>query len=252
MVQPNADELRMPLLDHIRELRKRLLVCVWTMLACFVVSFVFANDAFAFLAAPMNEALKATGAGTLAVTEAMEGFIVQMKVAGLCALFLASPVLSWQTWGFVAPGLYAHERRRVVPLVVSSTLLFVAGAAFAYQVVFRYGFPFLLQANGPEIKAVLSINSYLGMVTTLLLAFGLSFQLPIIIYFLVRIGLVDHVDLIRGFRYSVVAIFVAAAILTPSPDMLSQCLMAGPLLLLYLVGIVIAWVFSTKKRLPAG
>ncbi len=246
-----VDEYRMPLLEHLRELRARLIVCLWTVLVTVVGSFFFANDIFAVLAAPMNEALHATGRGTMAVTQAMEGFMVQMKVAGLAGLFLSSPVLFWQTWKFVGPGLYDQEKRMVLPLVAASTFLFVSGAVFCYLAVFRFGFPMFLEMNGEDVQAVLSIDSYLGMVTTLLVAFGVSFQLPIVVYFLARVGLIDHIDMIKGFRYSVVGIFVVAAVLTP-PDVVSQVLMAAPLLILYVLGIGVARFASTKKReLPA-
>lgn len=246
----NPDEYRMPLLEHLRELRERLIVCIYTLLLTVTASFFLANDIFSVLAAPMNDALHATGRGTMAVTQAMEGFVVQMKVAGLSALFLSSPVLFWQTWKFVGPGLYEQEKRVVLPLVAASTGLFVMGAVFCYLAVFRFGFPVFLEMNGEGVQAVLSIDSYLGMVTTLLVAFGVSFQLPIVVYFLARVGLIDHLDMIRGFRYSIVGIFVVAAILTP-PDVVSQTLMAAPLLVLYGIGIGVARLFSTKKRLPA-
>lgn len=248
MAQPSpVDDTRMPLLEHLRELRSRLLICVWTLLPACVIGFVFANDVFDLLAAPMDAALKSTGRGTLAITEAMEGFVVQMKVAGLTGVFLASPVLSFQIWRFVAPALYDSEKRTIVPLATASTGLFVVGAIFCYRIVFQYGFPFFLEMNGENVSAVLSINSYLGMVTTLILAFGLSFQLPIGIYFAARLGLVNARDLIRGFRYAVVLIFLTAAVLTPSPDAFSQALMAGPLLGLYVIGIGVAAIFTTKK-----
>lgn len=239
----------MPLLEHLRELRKRVIVCVYAVGAALLVSFLFANPIFDWLAAPMNDALASTGKGTMAVTEATEGIVVQLKVAGIAGLFLASPVIAWQIWQFVAPGLYERERRSVLPLAFASTLLFGMGGAFAYFVVFKYGFPMFLKMNGANVTAVLSINSYLSFAITLLLAFGASFQLPVVIYFLARLGLVNHRDLIAGFRYGVVGIFAVAAVLTP-PDVLSQLLMAGPLLLLYGVGIIVAWIFSTKPVAP--
>lgn len=242
-----VDEHRMPLMEHLRELRARLIVCLWALAITVVGSFFFANEIFTILAAPMNEALLETGRGTMAVTQAMEGFMVQMKVAGLTALFLSSPILFWQGWKFVGPGLYDQEKRLVLPLVTASTLLFVSGAVFCYFAVFKYGFPMFLDMNIEGVQAVLSIESYLGMVTTLLVAFGASFQLPIVVYFLARLGLIDHIDMIKGFRYSVVGIFVVAAILTP-PDVVSQMLMAAPLLVLYVVGIGVARLSSTKKR----
>jgi sec-independent protein translocase protein TatC len=237
----------MPILEHLRELRSRLIVCVVTLLVAFAVTFAFANDIFAWLAAPMNAALKETGRGTLAVTVVMEGFLVQMRVAGYASLFIGSPVLFYQAWKFIAPGLYDAERRWVLPLVTVSTTLFVGGAAFAYFVVFKFGFPVFLEMNGENVQAVLSIDSYLGFAATILVAFGASFQLPIIVWFLSRLGLIDHIDMIRGFRYSIVAIVVVAGLLTP-PDVISQMLMAIPLVVLYGASILVARVVSTKKR----
>lgn len=241
----NPEEYRMSILDHLRELRQRLIVSIWAVGLAFFGCFAFANELFAFIAAPMNEALKTTNAGSLAVTEAMEGFFVHVRVAGLAGFFLASPVLFWQVWKFVAPGLYEKERKWVLPLVASSTGLFLGGAAFAYYVVFRYGFPIFLKMNGEDITAVITISSYLGFATTLLVAFGGAFQLPVVVFFLARIGIINHRDMIKGFRYSIVLIFVIAAILTP-PDVLSQFMMAGPLVVLYGVGIIVAYFVSTK------
>ncbi len=246
----DPDEYRMPLLEHLRELRARLIVCMWTLLITVIGSFFFANQIFAVLAEPMNAALAETGRGTMAVTQAMEGFMVQMKVAGLAGLFLSSPILFWQTWKFVGPGLYDQEKKMVLPLVSASTFLFLSGAIFCYFTVFKFGFPMFLDMNIEGVQAVLSIESYLGMVTTLLVAFGVSFQLPIVVYFLARIGLIDHIDMIKGFRYSVVAIAVVAAILTP-PDVVSMSLMGVPMLGLYGIGIIVARFASTKKREPA-
>ncbi len=247
-----TDEGRMPLLDHLRELRKRLFQCLYALVPALVAGFAVAQPAFDFLARPMNDALKVTGAGTLAVISATEGFMVQMKVAGLMGVLFALPVLAWQAWAFIAPALYPDEKRTVLPLAIASTVLFLAGVGFCYVAIFQYGFPLFLDMNGEGVKAVLSIENYLGMAVTMLLSFGTAFQLPVVIYFLARLGLVNARDLIRGFRYAVVAIFVVAAVLTPSPDALSQCLMAGPLLLLYGLGIGVAAIFSTKSRTDAG
>ncbi|MSQ02415.1 MAG: twin-arginine translocase subunit TatC [Myxococcales bacterium] len=246
-MSPVPDEFRMPILEHLRELRSRLIVCIAALGVTFILSFTFANQIFAWLARPMNRALDVTGKGTLAVTQAMEGFFVQMHVAGFTALVISSPIIFWQIWRFVAPGLYDTERRWVLPLVSTSTALFIGGGAFAYYVVFYFGFPVFLEMNGDDVQAVLSIQSYLSFATTLMAAFGVSFQLPIVVWFLARMGAIDHLDMLRAFRYSLVGIFVVAGILTP-PDVISQVLMAGPLVLLYGVGIVVARFATTKKR----
>ena len=245
-----VDSYRMPLIDHLVELRDRLVrILVVALVGC-VACFAFAEPIWHALVDPMNAALNESGRGTMAITEPLEGFITYLKVAALAGIGLSSPFIFYQIWAFIAPGLYPAEKKAILPLVFASTLLFLGGASFGYFVIFDFAFPFFLDVTetlGDDIEAVLSINAYLGLATKLLLAFGLSFQLPIGIYFLARAGLVDHIDLFNSFRYAVVAMFVVSAIITP-PDILSQCLMAGPLVLLYGVGIILAYFFSTKER----
>ena len=245
-----VDAYRMPLIDHLVELRDRLIrILIFALIGC-CACFAFAQPIWDLLVDPMNSALKASGRGTMAITEPLEGFITYLKVAGLAGLGLSSPFIFHQIWAFIAPGLYPDEKSTILPLVIASTGLFLGGAAFGYFVIFDFAFPFFLDVTeslGDDIEAVLSINSYLGLATKLLVAFGASFQLPIAIYFLARVGLVDHTDLFNSFRYAVVGMFVASAIITP-PDVVSQCLMAGPLIILYGIGIVLAYFFSTKER----
>ena len=254
-----VEQNRMSILQHIGELRKRLVISMWVTGIGMVICFIFAQEIFDFLVAPMNDALVAQAArvdpgnpnpplATMAITDPMEGIITYLKVALLAGLLLASPVLFYQGWAFVAPGLYRRERRAILPMVAASTVLFFGGAAFGYFVIFKYGFTFFLSVIDPtETSAVLSINSYLLTATKLLGAFGFSFQLPVVVFFLSRIGLIDARDMIQSFRYAVVGIFVIAAAITP-PDPLTQSLMAGPLVLLYCASILVAWVFSTKDR----
>ena len=247
--QSEVDEYRMPLLEHLRELRDHLVIALAAFFVSCVVSFIFAADIFSWLVEPMNLALEERGEGTMAITDPLEGVITYLKVALLAGGFFSSPVLFHQMWMFVAPGLYEQERKVVIPLVVASTTLFLTGAAFGYFVIFEYGFAFFLSVIDLETAAVLSINSYLGTATKLLLAFGLCFQLPVVTYFLARIGLIDHKDMISKFRYAVVGIFLVAAFITP-PDPLTQTLMAGPLIFLYTVSIGLVWAVSTKEREP--
>jgi sec-independent protein translocase protein TatC len=255
-----VEQNRMSIIQHLHELRKRLVVCLWASGICMVVAFFFAENIFDFLVEPMNLALEEQAArletadgtspalATMAITDPMEGIITYLKVALLAGLLVASPVLFYQGWSFVAPGLYKKERRTILPLVAASTTLFLGGASFGYFVIFKYGFSFFLSVIDPaETSAVLSINSYLVTATKLLMAFGFSFQLPVVIFFLSRLGLIDHTDMIKGFRYAVVGIFCIAAAITP-PDPLTQSLMAGPLILLYILSIAIAWGFTTKVR----
>lgn len=245
-----VDAYRMPLIDHLVELRDRLVrILVIALIGC-IACFAFAQSIWDLLVDPMNEALEISGRGTMAITEPLEGFITYLKVAGLAGLGVTSPFIFYQIWAFIAPGLYPKEKKTVLPLVCASTLLFLGGASFGYFVIFDFAFPFFLNVTeslGDDIEAVLSINAYLGLATKLLVAFGTAFQLPIGIYFLARVGLVDHTDLFNSFRYAVVVMFVVSAVITP-PDVISQCLMAGPLIVLYGVGIVLAYFFSTKER----
>ncbi len=241
-----VDSYRMPLLEHLAELRIRLMWGGGAFIVGTLACLAFVQDIWLFLVGPMNEALVETGRGTMAMTEPLEGFLTYLKVAALSGFLVSSPFISYQAWKFVAPGLYPKEQKFILPLVFSSTLLFFLGAGFAYQVIFTFAFPQFLTLTTEDIEAVLSIKSYLSMVVKLLMAFGLSFQLPVVVYFLARAGIIHHRDMINGFRYSIVAIFVVAAMLTP-PDPVSQMLMAGPLLLLYGVGIIIARIFSTKE-----
>jgi len=243
-----VEDYRMPLMEHLRELRTRLMrVILYAAIGC-GICFAFAQPIWDALVSPMNEALESSGRGTMAITEPLEGFITYLKVAGLAGIALMSPLIFHQIWSFVAPGLYPKEKKAILPLVVASTVLFLGGAAFGYFVIFDFAFPFFLEVTADldeNVEAVLSIGSYLSLATKLLVAFGLSFQLPVVCYFLARVGLVDHKDLISGFRYAVVGMFIASALITP-PDVLSQLLMAGPLIILYGVGTVAAYFFSTK------
>ncbi len=243
-----VDEYRMPLLDHLRELRSRLVVALGALLVCVVVCFFLAGPLFEALKAPMVDVLGEGVEDTFVVIDPLETILTYLKVAVLAGAGLASPVIFYQGWQFVAPGLYDTERKTVIPLVITSTLLFGTGAAFAYFVIFPYGFDFLLAMAPDDVEANISIAAYLSTATRLMLAFGFCFQLPVIVYFLARMGVVDAADMTSKFRYAMVVIFVVAAMITP-PDPLTQALMAVPLTGLYGVSIGVAKVFSTKQRL---
>lgn len=247
----DPNDYRMPILEHLRELRDRLVRALLALAVGCAAGLAVSRQMFEILAKPMRDALEATGKGTLAVTAATEGIFVQLKVAIFTGFLLALPVIAYQVWQFIAPALYDRERKHVVPLVVASTALFALGAAFAYEVVFRFGFPVFLEMNPEGVQAMLSIEAYLSFATTLLVAFGASFQLPVVIYFLSRVGLVNHRDLLKGFRYAIVIIFVIAAVLTP-PDVLSQFMMAIPLMVLYAIGILVSYFVSTKPLVPVA
>jgi sec-independent protein translocase protein TatC len=244
-----VEAYQMPLLEHLREMRTRLVISLVATALGIALCFNYTELIWNFLVAPMNEALEKTGRGHMVIIEPLEGFLTYLKVSLVAGLGLASPVISYQIWRFVAPALYPKEKRLVIPLMFASTFLFLAGAAFCYAVIFQFAFPFFIEITAADVEANLSIAAYLGLATRLLVAFGVCFQLPVVVFFLARIGLIDARDMIAFFRYGVVGIFVLAALLTP-PDVLSQLLMAAPMIVLYIIGIGVAWLFSTKERDP--
>ena len=242
-----VENYRMPLLEHLHELRKRLITSLVAIALTCVLGFAFAQDLWKILVAPMNQALHETGRGTMAMTNPVEGFMTYMRVAIIAGITGACPVIFYQIWKFVAPGLYPKEQRLILPLVVGSTTLFLAGVLFCYVVVFRFAFPIFLTVTPEDVQAVVTMDSYLSVASMLLLAFGICFQLPVVIYLLSVLGLVSHRDMIRFFRYAMVGITVVAAVLTPTTDVLSMMLMAVPLTGLYILSIGVSWAFSTKK-----
>lgn len=262
-----VEDTRMPIMEHLADLRTRLIRAGIAAGIGVGLASAFSGKIFDFLVDPMRRALAARGQteglsaaeqaqltesmNSLVITDPMEGVVTYLKVAVIAGLLLASPVIFYQLWAFVAPGLYKSEKRTVIPLVIASTLLFTLGAAFGYFVIFEYGFAFFLSVLDFDTGAAISLNSYLGTATKLLGAFGFSFQLPVVVFFISRMGLIDHKDMIAFFRYAVVGVFIISAIITP-PDPLTQTLMAGPLLLLYTLSIGISYAFSTKLRDAEG
>jgi sec-independent protein translocase protein TatC len=239
---------RMPLMEHLRELRNRLLYAAAAIAVGMSISWFFVQETIRFLLEPANVALLAVGKDPLTsvvIINPFEGMSTWMNVALLGGVVLASPVVAYQIWAFVAPGLYHTERRLIMPLALTSTALFFGGAAFCYYVMFPFAFPFFFTVV--EVGVQLSVQAYLAAVLKMIVAFGLCFQLPIATFFVARLGLVDARDMLGAFRYAIVGIFVVAAVITP-PDILSQTLLAIPLILLYFVSIGVAWAFSTKNN----
>ncbi|EJP75771.1 MULTISPECIES: twin-arginine translocase subunit TatC [Campylobacter] len=230
---------------HLVELRKRLAISIFAVIVCFGLCFLFWNPLLAWMTAPLKQALPA--GSNIVFTQVQEPFFTAMKVAFFAGLILALPVIFWQFWLFVAPGLYENEKKYVIPFVISATFMFICGAAFCYYVVVPLGFQFLINFGGQLFTAMPSIGEYVGFFTKILIAFGISFELPVITFFLAKIGLIDDLILKKYFRYAVVVIFTFSAIVTP-PDVLSQFLMAVPLLGLYGLSILIAKSASQKDE----
>lgn len=246
----DIDDSRAPLLEHLIELRRRLLWSVAAIAVAFVVCYHFADDIFGFLVRPLAEAFGGPGQGKLVYTKLYEAFFVNVKVALFAALFVAFPVLATQLWAFVAPGLYAREKRAFLPFIIATPVLFGLGAALAYYAVMPVAFHFFLSfessAGGIQHEALPAMGDYLSLVMHFLFAFGIAFELPVLMMLMERAGLVTRTQLVAGRRYMVVAAFVVAAVFTP-PDVVSQLMLAVPLILLYEITLVVIW-FTEKRR----
>ena len=230
---------------HIADLRKRLVISSITVVIMFFACFSFYEPILEWMMAPVKHALPA-GTSMIAV-EIQETFFTAMKVAFFGGFIISLPVIFWQLWLFLAPGLYDHEKKLVVPFVFFATLMFLLGASFAYYIVVPIGFDFLIAFGNSVVSVLPSIGKYVGFFTKLMIGFGIAFELPVITFFLAKIGIVNDQMLKDFFRYAVVLIFIVAAVLTP-PDVISQVLMAAPLLILYGVSIYIAKVFNPAQK----
>ncbi|MCX7676366.1 MAG: twin-arginine translocase subunit TatC [Alteraurantiacibacter sp.] len=245
----DLDETQSPLLDHLIELRTRLVRSVLAFLVAFGVCFYFADDIFGFLVRPLTLAFP-EGQGQLIFTRLYEAFFVEVKVAMFAAFFVSFPVIANQLWAFIAPGLYAREKKAFLPFLLATPVLFTAGASLAYFVVmptaFRWFLGFQGNTGGLEAQALPAMGDYLDLVMRFILAFGISFLLPVLLMLLNRAGIVSRAQLVGARRYVIVAVFVLAAIVTP-PDVLSQLLLAAPLLILF-EGSLVLMHLSEKKR----
>ncbi|MET0241730.1 MAG: twin-arginine translocase subunit TatC [Sphingobium sp.] len=245
----DIDESTAPLLDHLVELRSRLLRCVYALLLSGIVCYYFSDKIFAFLVQPLKDAYGPVG-GKLVYTKLYEAFFVQLKVAIFGAFFVSFPVIANQLWAFVAPGLYSREKRALLPFLLATPILFLSGAALAYYVVMPTAFHFFLtfqgNSGGVEIEALPSTESYLALVMQFTLAFGISFLMPVLLMLLNQAGIVSRAQLIAVRRYMIVAAVAVAAVLTP-PDVVSQLMLAIPLILLYEISLIAMW-FTDRRR----
>lgn len=241
-----GEDNRMSFTGHLAELRKRLIISVIAVAAGFGVAYNYSSELYTLLARPLVSVLP-KGQEYLVFTGVVEPFFIYLKAGFLGGVALASPIVLYEIWAFVAPGLYREEKKWFVSIVVFSLVLFLSGALFAYLVVFPFGFKYLLSYTTAELKPMLSMGEYFSMVTKLLIAFGVIFQLPLAILVLARLGVVTARQLVSWWRYAIVVILIVSAVLTPTPDILNQLLMAGPLAVLYLVGIIVAKIFGKKK-----
>lgn len=243
----------MSLIEHLTELRHRLFVSVGAMLVGTILAWFVSEQIYEFLSLPVTRALstyaETAGDGRLAVLSLTEAFIVYLKVAGMAGLFLASPIVLAQMWLFIAPGLYRRERLYAIPVILASVLFFLGGAAFGYYVLFPVMANFFINMGVEgNFRALLSANALFGFLMRTLIGCAVVFEWPIVVFFLARMGIVTAGMMLRGFRYAILGIFVIAAVVTPTPDMATQTILAAPMLGLYAVGILVAWVVQPRGK----
>ena len=247
--EAGEDLKRMTLLEHLEELRRRLAWSIAAIFVGFLLCWYWAQPIFAWMAVPITQFLP--NGEKLAFTGLVDPFMLYMKVALLAGIFLASPVVMYQFWLFVSPALYRHERRMAVPFIVFTTVFFLGGGYFGYKIAFPMVVHFLLQV-GQGFRQVVTINEYFSMASKVILGLGLVFELPVLILLLARLGILTHRFLLKYFRYAVLVIFIIAAVITPTPDIPTQCVFALPMVALYLLGVLVAWIFGKKRPAEEG
>jgi sec-independent protein translocase protein TatC len=238
------EEDKLPINEHLEELRWRLVKCVVAIAVGFVGTYAFSDKIFNFLVSPLVKVMPKES--QLIYTSLPEAFLTYLKVSFFSGLILATPVILYQIWKFVMPGLYEREKKYVLPFVLIATAFFFIGSSFAFYVVFPLGFKFFLGFTTDTISALPSMKEYLGLSMRLLFAFGITFELPVIMFFLAKMGLVKHTTLRRQRKYAILIVTVLAAVLTP-PDVISQILLAIPLIGLYEISIWVTYLVRKKK-----
>jgi len=235
----------MTFLEHLEDLRKRLWYSFVALFIAVIPCWLFSKEVFEILSRPVTQYLPE--GMKMAFTSLTAPFMLYIKVSFLAAIFLTSPFIFLQLWYFIAPGLYQKEKKYVFPFVIFSTVFFLAGAAFGYFVMFPWACRFFLNL-GQDFTPVLTVDTYFGFSLKLLLGIALVFELPTLVFFLSKLGIVTSRWMIRNFKYAVLAIFVIAAVITPTPDMVTQSILAVPMLALYGLGILIAFLFGKERK----
>jgi len=240
-----AGEGRMTFLEHLDELRKRITHAVGALLVGFLIAFAFVNRVFDFVYAHLT---KNVPGGKFIYTDPGEAFFLWVKVALLSGILLSSPYIMYQVWLFIAPGLYAKEKRLAVPFVISSSSLFIAGAAFSHYLLFPAAWAFFASFSNSYMEFTPRVEPVWDMYVKLALGMGLVFQMPVIMFVLARLGIVTAGFLARNIKYAILIIFIVAAVITPDGSPTNQILVGAPMVVLYLVGIIIAWLFGKSKK----
>jgi sec-independent protein translocase protein TatC len=239
------DGARMSFLEHLDELRKRLIYSVYSLLAGCVIAFAFVGRIQAFIFVPLHDAL---GGNEFIFTKGFEPFMLMMKIGALAGLMIASPLIIYQLWLFIAPGLYANEKRFAVPFVFLCTVFFLTGASFSHYVAFPWTWAFFKSWENEYMTFLPNIGDAFSIYVKMLLAFGLIFQMPTLVFFLARMGVVTAGFLAKNTKYAILIIFIVAAVISPGTDVVSQAMMAGPMIALYAISILIAWIVAPRKK----
>lgn len=251
---PEPSRLELPgmsLLEHLEELRRRIIYALLAVLIAFGAAWGYAEAIFQVMARPIQEALRANQLGEkLVYTNPTDPFNIYLRIALIAGLFLASPVVLYQIWMFVSPGLYRHEKRYILPFMFATVGLFLAGGYFGYRYVYPAALTFLIN-YGKDFTPMITVGEYTDLFLTVVVGMGVVFELPTLIFFLALMGVVDARFLASNFRYAVLGIFVVSAILTPTTDLVNLCMFAAPMIVLYAVSIGIAWFVHPKRRRKA-
>lgn len=248
--EPSASEpmQTMGFLDHLEELRRRLVYSVAAVAVGFGVCWGFRERIYAIMQQPILDALKANGMPEkLVYLNPIEPFNLYLKISALAGLFLTCPFVLYQVWMFISPGLYRNEKRYVFPFMASTIFLFAAGGYFGYRIVYPRALEFLVDFS-KQFQPMITVSEYTSLFLSIILGMGLVFEMPIIIFFLALMGIVSAGFMVKNFRYAILLIFIVAAIVTPSPDVLSMCIFAAPMLGLYGISIAIAWFVHPNQR----
>jgi len=241
--EPEHELPKMTFLEHLEELRKRLLISIIALGVGFLLCWNFADRIFAWIEQPLAKFLPP--GEKLVFTRLTEPFLLYMKVAFFAGIFIASPIILLQLWLFISPGLYKRERRYAAPFIIIASLFFILGGYFGYRVLLPGTCAFFLE-TGRQFRQMIKVDEFFSFASTIILATGLVFETPILIFFLARLGIVTPAFLMQKFKYAVVIAFIIAAIVTPTPDMVTQTALALPMIGLYLLGIAIAYMFGKK------
>src|SRR5207247_10572921 len=249
----DADDLedsgKMSFLDHLVDLRKRLIQSIIGLAVGCAIAYIFIGRIFDFIMRPLQQMLPK--GGTLIYTSGAEPFMLYLKIGFLAGLFISSPWVLWQVWLFIAPGLYSHEKKFAIPVVFLSSVFFILGGLFCHFVAFPWTWKFFISFSTNYMTFMPKIDEAFGLYTKMILGFGLIVDMPTLVFFLARLGIITAQFLLRYFKYAVLVIFIVAAVISPGTDAMSQLIMAVPMLGLYAISIFIAWMFGQTRR-PAA